>query len=302
MPNATGDVALGSNATADASTSQVVGLFAHWDHLVLTAQITVSAMTIIWLGANSSLRRPPSAAPAKVEGKDKGKKPPKEDRFSEGFVASDAILVPLLAGVVLVGLYYLIKWMQDPDLLNKILRAYMSVMSVASLGKLTADTLHLLTSLAFPSTWSDRTGRVFQVDTVRRRQILLGVDGAADATADDKKTPFPSILSRVSLSARTNRAVWEIRHLFIEEWSVRMALHGVGSGTVNIKLNDILGFVVALLATMAYFMTGWVWLSNILGAAFCYAAFTMISPTSFLIGTMVLAGLFVYDIVMVFYT
>lgn len=53
---------------------------------------------------------------------------------------------------------------------------------------------------------------------------------------------------------------------------------------------------------MAYFMTGWVWLSNILGAAFCYAAFTMISPTSFLIGTMVLAGLFVYDIVMVFYT
>lgn len=258
-------------------------------------------MVIIWLGSNSSVRRPPSAAPATVTGK--GKKKAKEDGFSEGFTASDAILVPLLAGTVLVGLYYLIKWMQDPDLLNKILRAYMSVMSVASLGKLAADALHLLTNLAFPNVWSDRSGRIFQMDTVRRQQILLSADSAPDAfTLLEKKTPFPGLLSRVSFSERTNKGIWEFRNLLTEEWSVRVAVHGLGSGHVEIKLNDVLGVFVALLATITYYTTGWVWLSNVLGAAFCYAAFTMISPTSFVIGTMVLVGLFVYDIVMVFYT
>lgn len=276
-----------------------MSVFAHWDFLLLTTQITVSAMTIIWLGANSSLRRPPSAAPAD---KGKGKKRAKEDNFSEGFAASDAIMFPLLAGTVLVGLYYLIKWLQDPDILNKILRGYMSIMSVASLGKLTADALHLLTTLVFPSVWSDRTEKTYEIDTLRRKQILLGPGGTDDTVVNDKRTPFPGRLSGASFSENTNRALWEIRHLLVEEWTVRTALHGVGSGHVHIKLNDLLGFVIALMATMAYYMTGWVWLSNILGSAFCYAAFTLMSPTSFRIGTMVLAGLFVYDIVMVFYT
>ena len=48
--------------------------------------------------------------------------------------------------------------------------------------------------------------------------------------------------------------------------------------------------------------SGWVALSNLLGSSFSYASLIMMSPTSFPIGTMVLAGLFVYDIVMVFYT
>ena len=300
LANGTGDTAPSSNATtaSSSSTSQTMNILAHWDFLVLTAQITLSAMAIIWLGANSSLRRPPSAAPTKR----KGKKRAEEDRFTEGFVASDAIMFPLLAGTVLIGLYYLIKWLQDSDILNQLLRAYMSVMSVASLGKLAADALHFLTTMAFPSVWSDRTGRLYRIDTSSRQQFLVGGDDVADTSVDDKKSPFPGRLSGVSFSEKTNNALWEIRHLFKEEWTVRMALHGIGKGHVNIKLNDLLGFLFAIMTTMAYYLTGWYWLSNILGSAFCYAAFTMISPTSFAIGTMVLAGLFIYDIVMVFYT
>jgi minor histocompatibility antigen H13 len=64
----------------------------------------------------------------------------------------------------------------------------------------------------------------------------------------------------------------------------------------------MIGFNVAVLATIAYFVKGLPWLSNVLGTAFSYSAFTLMSPTSFPIGTGVLVGLFVYDIVMVFYT
>jgi minor histocompatibility antigen H13 len=257
-------------------------------------------MGIIWLGANSSLRRPPSAAPPK---KTKGKRQEKEDKFIEGFVATDAIMMPVLAGCVLVGLYYLIKWMEDPELLNKIMRTYMSVMSIMSLGKLSADALHLLTSLVFPAVWMDGAGRLFRIDYARRQHMLLGGgDTTAETMAQNKTTPFPGWCSGARLPPRLNGFLWEVRHLLTEEWTLRLALHGLGRTKLKIKLNDMIGFNIAVLATIAYFVTGLPWLSNVLGTAFSYSAFTLMSPTSFAIGTGVLAGLFVYDIVMVFYT
>ncbi|KAJ9145548.1 Intramembrane protease 2 [Coniochaeta hoffmannii] len=288
------------NGTAPITSPQTLfGLPAEWDFLILTAQVTLSAMCIIWLGANSSLRRPPSAAPPK---KDKDKKREKEEKFVEGFVATDAIMMPILAGCLLVGLYYLIKWMEDPELLNKIIRTYMSLMSVMSLGKLSADALHLLTSLVFPAVWMDGAGKLYELDYVRRQQVLLGGDDATETVAQDKKTPFPGYLSAVKLSPKLNGFFWEVRHLLTEEWTLRLAMHGLGRTKLKIKLNDMIGFNIAVLATIAYFVTGLPWLSNVLGTAFSYSAFTLMSPTSFAIGTAVLAGLFVYDIVMVFYT
>lgn len=287
------------NGTAPVpSRSTLFDLYAEWDFLLLTAQVTLCAMGIIWLGANSSLRRPPSAAPPE---KKKGKKQEKEDKFIEGFVATDAIMMPVLAGCLLVGLYYLIKWMEDPELLNKIMRTYMSLMSVMSLGKLSADALHLLTSLVFPAVWMDSAGRLYKVDYARRRQLLLGGD-ASENVATDKKTPFPGLLSTVRFPQKVNGFLWEVRHLLTEEWTLRLALHGLGRTKLKIKLNDMIGLNIALLATIAYFVTGLPWLSNVLGTAFSYSAFTLMSPTSFAIGTGVLVGLFVYDIVMVFYT
>jgi minor histocompatibility antigen H13 len=276
-----------------------MSLYAHWDFFLLTAQVTLSAMGIIWLGANSSLRRPPSAAPPK---KTKGKKAEKEEKFVEGFVASDAIMMPVFAGCLLVGLYYLIKWMEDPELLNKIMRTYMSLMSVLSLGKLTADGLHLLTSIIFPGVWVDSAGKLYKIDHGRRQQLLVVGDTSTKTVAQEKKTPFPGYLSEFNLPQKLNALLWEVRHLLTEEWTLRLAVHGVGAKALKIKLNDMLGFNVAILATIAYFVTGLPWLSNVLGTAFSYSAFTLMSPTSFPIGTGVLAGLFVYDIVMVFYT
>ncbi|KAL0475332.1 signal peptide peptidase domain-containing protein [Neurospora intermedia] len=280
----------------------------HWEMLLRSevlwfdAQVIFGALTVIWLGAHGSLRRPPSAAPPESEDKDEKKKKSKEDeQFTEGLTASDAIMFPILAGAVLIGLYYLLEWLKDPNLLNKILRGYMSFAGIAGLGKLSGDALEILTSLIFPSVWSDRSNRLYYIDPKRRSQVLVD-PRTNQAMITDKKSPFPGVFSMVRLPNGINRLAWEIRHLFTEKWTVRLAAHGVGSFKSQIKFNHLLGFLVSIAITTAYHLVQWHVLSNILGAAMCYAAFGMLSPTSFGIGTVVLWGLFFYDVVMVFYT
>lgn len=267
--------------------------------LLVEAQVISSALIIIWLGAHGALRRPPSAALAKAKGK--GGKEPKDDQFTEGFAASDAIMLPVMAGAVLIGLYYLIEWLQDPDILNKILRFYLSTVSIASLTRLAGDALDILTSLVFPSIWADRKGNIYRIDSESRQQLRIKGDDV-ESTVEEYKSPFPSFLAGASLSDRTTQAAWEIRHLLTEEWTVKFAVHGLIFVNFNIKLNTLVGFLIAIMVSIAYHLTSWHTLSNLLGSAFSYSAFSIMSPTSFAIGTMVLAGLFIYDIVMVFYT
>ncbi|KAH8886781.1 peptidase A22B, signal peptide peptidase [Thozetella sp. PMI_491] len=267
------------------------------DTFIIEVQMVTSSLGIIWLGAHGSLRRPPSAAPAKP--KDGSGKPKDDEKFTEGLVASDAIMFPLLAGCVLVGLYYLIEYLQDPNLLNKILRAYLSVMSLASLSRLCADAFAILATVVFPTTWADRNGKIYRIDSAKRAQYLLGSDGE-DTAPIEKASPLPGPLSRVGFSQTTNMFLWSVRRFFLlKEWAVRIAFF---DETFRIRPTDVLGIAFAVAIAVAYHLTGWDMISNLLGAGFSYAAFSMMSPTSFSIGTLVLAGLFVYDIVMVFYT
>jgi len=293
-----GDVPSNTTASAQASSFDL-GLLMQPTFLYAQFQVIFVALAIIWLGAHGSLRRPPSAAPPKP--KADGKRQPKEDSFAEGFTASDAIMLPIMSGTVLIGLYYLIEWLQDPDILNQILRLYMSTVSVASLGRLAADALNILTSLVFPSTWADRKGRVYHIDDKRRCQLTLD-DTGREIVAEGKTTPFPSFLSGLRLSDSSRHMAWELRHLLTEQWTFRVAAHGIFSLKFRLKFNTMLGVFMALSTSIAYHFTSWHVVSNLLGSALCYSAFSILSPTSFAIGTMVLWGLFFYDIVMVFYT
>ncbi|KAK4199778.1 signal peptide peptidase-domain-containing protein [Triangularia verruculosa] len=261
--------------------------------------VVFSALAIIWLGAHGSLRRPPSAAPIKTK---KGKKQPKEDKFAEGLAASDAIMFPVLAGILLISLYYLIEWLQDPDILNKFMRAYLSIMAVASLGRLSGDSLDILTSLVFPSNWVDNKGTVYHIDSDERHQYVVDKVTGQHKIVKDRISPLPGFLSVLARSETAGDMLWLVRHLLTEEWTVKFAMHGLVFVKFNLKLNDLLGFMISSPFAAAYHYLGWNILSNIMSAAMCYATFLLLSPTSFGIGTGVLWGLFVYDIVMVFYT
>ena len=74
-------------------------------HLILAALLPIYA------GSHASLRCPPSAAPPTEDenGEEIEVAPP-----VEGLQPSDAIVFPVLAGTVLAGLYYIIKWLEDP--------------------------------------------------------------------------------------------------------------------------------------------------------------------------------------------
>ncbi|AEO54615.1 hypothetical protein MYCTH_2297356 [Thermothelomyces thermophilus ATCC 42464] len=261
--------------------------------------VVLSALGVIWVGAHGSLRRPPSAAPPKVK---KGEKKREEEKFIEGLVASDAIRFPLLLAAVLMGLYYLIQWLQDPSILNKILRGYMSIMSITGLGALAGDALDVLTSLVFPTMWADGKGQVYHIDSHRRCQYVVDKETAEETVINSKDTPLPGRLSDLTLSPALKRFLWELRHLLTRDWTARLAVYGKTLAKVDFHVNDLLRFAIAGLVAAAYHWTGWDALSNLLSMAMCYFSFLMFSPTSFTIGTMVLASLFIYDVVMVFYT
>ncbi|KAJ2984454.1 hypothetical protein NUW58_g6049 [Xylaria curta] len=223
-------------------------------------------------------------------------------RGGRGLLPSDAIMFPILAGTVLIGLYYLIKWLEDPDILNKILRVYFSIMSLASTGKLFADGLHFLTGFVFPTVWLGKDRKVYHIDSKRRGQWFTK-DGTEDQIWDDNKiSPLPGPFSGLRLSDGTTKLLWEIRHLFMEEWTVRLVIHGMINEKARVKFNDIFGFVLAIGANVFYYTTESTFLSNVMGYAFSYVGIIIMSPTTFTTGSSVLFGLFFYDIVMVFYT
>lgn len=275
-------------------------LLQHKDLLALEARIIFTALACIYIGSHGSLRRPPSAKSPK-KGKEKEDED-NENQYVQGLRPSDTIMLPFLAGGTLIGLYYLIKWLEDPNILNNILRVYFSVMSLASLGKLFSDGLHFLTSFVFPSIWLSRDGKIYHVDSEKRGQ-WYAKDATDDRVWDPKKvSPLPSIFSGLRLPDATTKLLWEIRHLSMEEWTVRFAIHGIINETAKVRFNDIFGAVLALGANAFYYTTESVFFSNIMGYAFSYAGIMLMSPTTFATGSSVLFGLFFYDIVMVFYT
>ncbi|EEU47364.1 uncharacterized protein NECHADRAFT_99610 [Fusarium vanettenii 77-13-4] len=268
------------------------------DFLLLELKLVFSAIGIIYLGAHAALRRPPSAAPAK-----KRKPGDKDDdeRFSQGLEPSDAIMFPLMAGFVLVGLYYLIQWLQDPNILNKILRWYMSTMSIASLLSLYAHGIELLTSVVFPRYWRGRNGTLMAVDQETRS--VKTCDPVGNPTAvTATKNPFPGPLAWLAFSERARKAGWELRDLLTQHWTVKLYIHGMGKEEGKIKFAHMLALFSALVTALVYTSTTSPFLANMLGYAMCYGSFLLLSPTDFLTSTLVLVGLFFYDIFMVFYT
>lgn len=114
--------------------SPVLQFIGKWCYIIYTKReliqmyihLILAAVFPIYIGAHASLRRPPSAAVPKKSKDEDGDD--EEEAKIEGMTPSDAIVFPILAGITLGGLYAVIKWMDDPKLLNKILNVYFSGM------------------------------------------------------------------------------------------------------------------------------------------------------------------------------
>lgn len=276
------------------------------DYFSIETKMVLSAILIIYVGAHASLRRPPSAAPPTKLKRKNGKLvvDDEKEHFAQGFQATDAILFPFIAAAVLIGLYYLIKWLQDPAVLNMILRLYMAMTGILSIGVFFGDIFQFVLNIVSPDYWADRSGRVFEIEPTSRTQKLLKApreDGSEKETDPRKRLPLPGFASELNVSTAIGKAAWGLRHFLKESCVLKIKVPGDGF-TGDIKVTSIIGFVLGCAVEGLYLYTESSMLSNIIGLSVCYMAFNWMSVTSFSIGTMVLVGLFFYDIVMVFYT
>lgn len=269
----------------------------------LYLHIIFSAVFSIFIGAHASLSKPSSAAePSKSQKASHGDND-EEDIFGnettrkmEGMSPMDALTLPLLAGGTLAGLYFLIKWLEDPALLNKILNYYFSIFGIVAVTMLLGDAVAVATSFAFPSTYT-YAGKVWKVDQKLSKMICLASQSGKNLS------PLPGWLSTLQLPKGLTEQLWSLRNLLTAKLRVRVHLHKVFTTSFRVRVPSLVAFFVAVIAVGYYAMIDkpW-WLTNLLGISLAYNALQLMSPTTFWTGTMVLASLFLYDIYFVFFT
>ena len=269
--------------------------------------LLISALFPIYAGAHASLARPTSAAkPPRRK-----KAPNEEDDDSmrevsqrmEGLSPSDAILYPLLTGCMLTGLYFLIKWLKDPTILNKILNWYLSIFGLISIEKLLSDCVSTITSYVFPKRYSE--GDVVWEVSAKKRHAAARPDDVINIKAPpNRNTPLPGLWSRLPLPNSVKRDMWRLRDLLTQPlYIVDVDIRGLLKKKLVLCYNAVFSFFVAVTAVIYFNLIDkpW-WLTNLLGFAFSYSVLQLMSPTTFWTGTLVLTSLFFYDIYFVFFT
>lgn len=269
--------------------------------------LIVSALFPIYTGAHASLSRPSSAAkPAKKKRlsdeaatDDEDEEDEEEERLMEGLSPTDALLMPLFAGIALSSLYFLLKWMKDPALLNKILNAYFAIFGVFSVSRLITDVLDICHSMLFPRRYT-LDGALYHVDGKEEKAVPVAGN---TSNKQPLATPLPGMLARLPLPASMRKLLWDDRAMPGYKWSLKFYLQRALAGRFKVGPHGMVG-TVAGLTTVAYFnLVDKPWyLTNLLGFGFSYGALQLMSPTTFATGSLILGALFFYDIYFVFYT
>ncbi len=264
--------------------------------------LLVSALLPIYAGAHASLSRPSSAAkPTKSKKKTLGGNAVQDESEDEvesrieGLAASDAIWLPLLAGCTLGGLYIIIKWLEDPALLNKVLNWYFAIFGIYGVAKMFKDSLEVMVSCIFPSRYSF-AHQIWVFDEVKRVAV------SQTEPSPTKRSPLPGRLSQIWLPVSFSRFLWALRFPY-SLFCIRANLHRRGKAHFHVTRITILSNCLALAIVLYYNLVSRPWyLTNILGFAFAYNALQFISPSTSWTGTLILGSLFLYDIYFVFYT
>ncbi|KAL8797639.1 MAG: hypothetical protein Q9182_007159 [Xanthomendoza sp. 2 TL-2023] len=265
--------------------------------------LLVSALVPIYAGAHASLTRPSSAAKPEKSKKKKtlhgndieGEPEAEVESQIEGLNASDAIWFPLLAGCTLGGLYLIIKWLEDPALLNTILNWYFAVFGLVGVAKMFKDSLDVLVSYIFPSRYF-YGGQIWRFDEVKK----VAVSQTDPAIA--RQSPLPGRLQLLPLPNPVVRLLWTFRSSQ-STLCIRTNLRRRGKIHIHLPPTTIFSVFLALAIVLYYNLVARPWyLTNILGFAFAYNALQLISPSTFWTGNLILGSLFCYDIYFVFFT
>ncbi|KAJ5484744.1 hypothetical protein N7539_004732 [Penicillium diatomitis] len=271
--------------------------------------LIVAALFPIWIGAHASLSRPSSAAKA-LEKKDfediqtasdDSDDESGPDQKMEGLEPSDALIFPVTAGLTLGGLYLVIKWLEDPAILNKILSFYFSGMGVFFAVAFLKDFLMMSRSFMLPRRYKS-AGKLWVVSQSRQIFIARSTNGA-DTTQAVRQSPLPGIFGAIPLPRPVMSLLWTTRNVCYQRLQVRAHVRGILNVKILVGLLDLLSAIFAFVAVgyFAFVQKPW-WLTNFLGFSFSYGTLQFMSPSTFWTGSLILSSLFFYDIYFVFFT
>ncbi|KAJ5742780.1 uncharacterized protein N7511_011181 [Penicillium nucicola] len=267
--------------------------------------LLISALFPIWIGSHASLTRPSSAA--KPPKKDQNEDEDTEDEIGpglsqkmEGLSPSDALMLPVTAGLTLGGLYFVIKWLEDPAILNKILGIYFSLIGLFFAFSFLKDFFMILRSFIFPRRYYQR-GQLWEVAQSERKFIAVGNTSVESPSV--RYSPLAGIWGMIPIPGLIAKIIWKCRNASFQRLQVRAQVRGLFSFKCRIGLLDTISAVVALSAVgyFAFVARPW-WLTNFLGFCFCYGTLQAMSPSTFWTSTLILGALFFYDIYFVFFT
>jgi minor histocompatibility antigen H13 len=265
--------------------------------------LLVSAVFPIYTGAHASLSRPSSAAlPEKKTG---AKTEGDEDdevvvQKMEGLSPSDAITFPLLAGTTLASLYFLLKWLKDPAILNKILGYYFAQLGLVFGVKFLKDASSLARSVLYPDQYS-ANGGLWKANNASKRYEASSTNSTP--TGVHQSSPLPGIFRSIPLPFSVSSWIWSFREAIYAKASLQLHLHRIVTFKSPVDLLDLASMIIAI-ALVAYhtFISKPWWLTNFMGFSFCYGSLQFLSPTTSWTGTLILSALFFYDIYFVFFT
>ncbi|KIW75382.1 hypothetical protein Z517_10123 [Fonsecaea pedrosoi CBS 271.37] len=260
--------------------------------------LLVSAIFPIYTAAHASLSRPPSAAPKKSKKHADGDAEEGEDEDSptriESLTPSDAILFPVLAGVTLASLYFILKWLQDPAWLNWVLGIYFSQIGLFFATKFLKDGFSVVRSFILPIEYS-RSGMLWKVD--QKQRCFRADNGMRNSS------PFPGLAGQIPLPSSLVHSIWDLRAILYTKARLEFHLHELITIKTWIEILDVLSLVLSGSIVYVHTFVSKPWfLTNFLGFSFCYGSLQFMTPTTAWTGTLVLSALFFYDIYFVFFT
>lgn len=293
MDNTTTPSPEGFAATAAFHFQQIRPMMPLYIHLIL------SSLFPIVTGSFASLSRPSTAAkPKKRTKKPDGEIVEEEEDVEqkmEGLSPKDAIVLPITAGAVLGVLYWLIK-QYGADPINLILGWYFSGVGIFSVGKILNDAAALAISVVLPTHFQHK-GKLWTVDSTQGKTVLAGADQRG------RTSPLPGLLGAIPLPGFAINFLWTLRSIPKQKYAVVAYVKGILDAEGPMTALNVLA-AIASLAAIGYnhFIDKPWWLTNLQGFAVSYTALQVMSPTTFATGSLILSGLFFYDIWAVFFT